>query len=162
MANAKRYYIAYGSNLNTEQMKMCCPDAQLIGTSAIEGCELLFKGSGTGAYLTIEPSEDGSVPAAVWEVTAADERRLDRYEGYPVFYHKTKMKLRVTLIGTDEVKTLEGFAYVMCSEKTLGMPAIDYFITCAHGYQTFGFETRILMDAYDKSKEGILCAAKQQ
>ena len=64
MANAKRYYIAYGSNLNTEQMKMRCPDAQLIGTSAIGGCELMFKGSGTGAYLTIEPREGSSVPAA--------------------------------------------------------------------------------------------------
>ncbi len=161
MANAKRYYIAYGSNLNTEQMQRRCPDARLIGTSTIEGCELLFKGSGTGAYLTIEPREGGNVPAAVWEVSAADERKLDRYEGYPVFYHKTNMKLSVALAGTDEVRILDGFAYVMCSERTLGMPAIDYFITCAQGYQAFGFDIHTLLDAYNNSKEGILCAAKQ-
>jgi len=59
------------------------------------------------------------------------------------------------------VRILDGFAYVMCSERTLGMPAIDYFITCAQGYQAFGFDIHTLLDAYNNSKEGILCAAKQ-
>lgn len=50
----KRYYIAYGSNLNIRQMRMRCPGARIMGTSEIEDYELLFKGSQTGAYLTIE------------------------------------------------------------------------------------------------------------
>ena len=29
----KRYYIAYGSNLNVRQMLMRCPSARIIGTS---------------------------------------------------------------------------------------------------------------------------------
>ena len=41
----KRYYIAYGSNLNIRQMKMRCPGARIIGTSVIEDYRLLFKGS---------------------------------------------------------------------------------------------------------------------
>ena len=44
----KRYYIAYGSNLNIPQMRMRCPGARIIGTSVIEGYRLLFKGSRTG------------------------------------------------------------------------------------------------------------------
>lgn len=28
----KRYYIAYGSNLNVPQMRWRCPDARIIGT----------------------------------------------------------------------------------------------------------------------------------
>ena len=79
---AKRYYIAYGSNLNLPQMRGRCPGATIVGTSVIEDYRLLFKGSKTGSYLTIEPWEGGRVPVAVWEVTAADERNLDRYEGY--------------------------------------------------------------------------------
>ena len=62
MANAKRYYIAYGSNLNTEQMKMCCPDAQLIGTSAIEGCELLFKGAGQALTSPLNRARTAAFP----------------------------------------------------------------------------------------------------
>ena len=58
----KRYYIAYGSNLNLRQMKMRCPTAKVMGTSVIKDYELLFKGSLTGAYLTIEPKKGSEVP----------------------------------------------------------------------------------------------------
>jgi len=78
----RRYYIAYGSNLNTRQMQLRCPDAKVVGTSVIEGYELLFKGSKTGSYLTIEPKAGASVPVAIWSVTAEDEKALDRYEGW--------------------------------------------------------------------------------
>ncbi len=71
---AKRFYIAYGSNLNLPQMRGRCPGATIVGTSVIEDYRLLFKGSKTGSYLTIEPCEGGRVPVAVWEVTAADEQ----------------------------------------------------------------------------------------
>ena len=50
----KRYYIAYGSNLNVAQMRMRCPHATILGTAKLKGWELLFKGSKTGSYLTIE------------------------------------------------------------------------------------------------------------
>ena len=81
----KRYYIAYGSNLNIPQMRTRCPGARIIGTSAIEGYRLLFKGSRTGSYLTIEPHEGAGVPVAAWEVSAENEAALDRYEGFPTF-----------------------------------------------------------------------------
>ena len=50
----KKYYIAYGSNLNVQQMKFRCPTARVVGTSVIRNYELLYKGSKTGSYLTIE------------------------------------------------------------------------------------------------------------
>ena len=71
--NEKRYYIAYGSNLNVGQMRMRCPHATILGTANLKGWELLFKGSKTGSYLTIEKSEGGTVPVVIWEVTATDE-----------------------------------------------------------------------------------------
>ena len=102
------------------------------------------------------------MPVVVWEVTAADERSLDRYEGYPVFYRKIGMELEVTLTSSGEVHTLEGFAYAMYPDRPLGVPSNSYFITCAQGYRSFGFDPHILLDAYANSKgEEILCAAKQ-
>ena len=77
----KKYYLAYGSNLNIRQMRYRCPGAVPIGTAVIPDYELLYKGSKTGAYLTIEPKKNSIVPVAVWEVTADDEKRLDAYEG---------------------------------------------------------------------------------
>ena len=105
----KRYYIAYGSNLNIRQMRIRCPHARVIGTAVINDYELLFKGSRTGAYLTIEPKEGGEVPVAVWEVTESDEAALDRYEGYPVFYYKKEMELDIRGIRTGKIRRRKCF-----------------------------------------------------
>ena len=93
----KRYYLAYGSNLNLQQMALRCPMAKPVGTAVIRDYELLFKGSKTGAYLTIEPKDGGLVPVAVWEVTADDEKHLDIYEGCPTFYYKKEVRLPIRL-----------------------------------------------------------------
>lgn len=61
----KLYYLAYGSNLNIRQMALRCPTAKPVGTAVIKDYELLFKGSKTGAYLTIEPKVGAEVPVAV-------------------------------------------------------------------------------------------------
>ena len=100
----KRYYIAYGSNLNVYQMRYRCPNARIIGTAVVPDYELLFKGSKTGSYLTIEPKEGSNGPVAVWETTAEDEAALDRYEGYPVFYYKKEFTLPIKGIKTGKVR----------------------------------------------------------
>ncbi|MCI8537887.1 MAG: gamma-glutamylcyclotransferase [Oscillospiraceae bacterium] len=153
----KRLYIAYGSNLNRQQMKVRCPGASVVGTAVIKDYRLLFRGSKTGAYLTIEPHKDGMVPAAVWSVTAEDERRLDRYEGAPIFYRKEEMELPVVDIRSGAVRNLSGFVYVMCDGRPLGLPSNDYFMVCAQGYRGFGFDPKILLDAYsDSRREDVL------
>ena len=61
----KRFYLAYGSNLNIPQMQRRCPTAKIVGIAEIKDYELLFKGSKTGSYLTIEPKKGATVPVAV-------------------------------------------------------------------------------------------------
>ena len=41
----KRYYLAYGSNLNVRQMMVRCPSARIIGTATIKDYKLMFKSS---------------------------------------------------------------------------------------------------------------------
>lgn len=151
----KRYYIAYGSNLNLRQMKMRCPGARVVGTSVIEDYELLFKGSKTGSYLTIEKKEGASVPVAVWSVTDEDERALDRYEGFPAFYYKTEMVLPVTGIQSGKVRRRRVFVYIMHEERSLGLPSAHYVAVCRDGYDAFGFGQRYLTDAIQRSMEVI-------
>lgn len=147
----KRYYIAYGSNLNVRQMRFRCPGARIIGTSVIQGYELLFKGSRTGSYLTIEPKEGESVPVAVWETTAEDEARLDRYEGFPAFYYKAEMVLPVKGIRTGKIRNRRVYVYIMHEERLPGVPTESYMMTCLEGYADFGFDRNILMNAYRNS-----------
>ena len=149
----KRYYIAYGSNLNIRQMRMRCPGARIIGTSVIEGYRLLFKGSRTGSYLTIEPQEGASVPVAAWAVTEEDEAALDRYEGFPSFYYKKEMELPLKGIKTGKVRLRKVFVYIMHEDRPLGVPSEFYMETCKQGYQSFGFDEAFLEQAYADSRE---------
>ena len=152
----KRYYIAYGSNLNIPQMRWRCPNAKVIGTAELEGWELLFKGSKTGSYLTIEQNPNTTVPVAVWCVSAEDEASLDRYEGYPSFYYKKEITLDIKGIKTGKVRRRKAFVYIMHEDRPLGIPSRSYLQTCANGYHSFGFDMDFLKQAYYKSKEGAL------
>ena len=143
----KRYYIAYGSNLNIRQMRMRCPQAGVIGTAVIKDYELLFKGSLTGAYLTIEPKKGSSVPVAVWEVTETDEAALDRYEGFPTFYYKKEMELDIRDIHTGKMRREKCFVYIMHEERKIGIPSLSYVRTCLEGYISFGFDEHYLSEA---------------
>ena len=147
----KRYYLAYGSNLNIAQMQFRCPDAVVAGTAVIPDYELLFKGSLTGAYLTIEPKQGSQVPVGVWEVSLTDEFRLDRYEGFPSFYYKKEIRIPVADIRTGKTRQRDAFVYIMHEDRKLGIPTDMYVRTCLEGYRDFGFDTDFLFDAYDKS-----------
>ena len=149
----KRYYIAYGSNLNIRQMRIRCPHARVIGTAVINDYELLFKGSRTGAYLTIEPKEGGEVPVAVWEVTESDETALDRYEGYPVFYYKKKWNLISGASAPGKIRRRKCFVYIMHEERKIGVPSLSYVSTCLQGYISFGFDEHYLSEAQIKAVE---------
>lgn len=146
----KRLYIAYGSNLNVRQMETRCPNAKILGTAKLKGWELLFKGSKSGSYLTIEKKENVIVPVVIWEVDKTDEKALDRYEGYPAFYYKKDIKLQYKGIRTGKRRTINAFAYIMHEDRPIGVPSIYYMKTC---YDTFYFDKQILLNAYHKSKE---------
>ncbi len=151
----KRYYLAYGSNLNIGQMKYRCPGSRIIGTAVLENYQLLFKGSKTGSYLTIEEKKGSSVPLAVWEVTPFDERRLDAYEGFPNFYYKKELELDIKGIKSGKIRHRKCFVYIMHEERPLGIPTRAYYWTCLEGYHDFKFDETILYQALLDSKEGI-------
>ena len=155
-----KYYLAYGSNLNICRMLARCPEARPVGTTEIEGYELRFNGSLTGAYLTIEKKPGGRVPAAVWATTAADEASLDRYEGCPAFYYKTEMKLPVRGLCGGRLRQLTVYMYIMHEERRAGIPGRRYVENCLKGYDDFGFQEEVLLEAVQKAWR--LCHERKQ
>lgn len=151
----KRYYLAYGSNLNVWQMKHRCPSARIIGTAEIEDYRLLFKGSLTGSYLTIEKQHGSVVPVGVWEVSEEDEKSLDCYEGYPTFYYKKELRINVKGIRTGLVRNRKAFVYIMHEDRSFGLPSAYYVKTCLQGYARFRFDSIFLEKAFADTKEGM-------
>lgn len=153
MKQNRRYYLAYGSNLNVVQMKNRCPGAEVVGKTNLEGWELLFKGGKTGSYLTIEKAKDGIVPVAIWEVTSADEEQLDRYEGYPRFYYKKETPVKFRSFQSGRLRTVSAFVYIMHEDRKCGIPSDTYMEICKEGYLLFDFDTQLLEEAVKRSRE---------
>lgn len=145
----KKYYIAYGSNMDERQMAVRCRDAVFVGTGSIQGYELLFKGSLTGCYATIEPKEKSIVPVTVWTISKADEKRLDRYEGFPTFYYKKDIEVQM------KDGTITGLVYIMHEDRHCGMPFPWYYEQMDRDYRKFGFDRSILKKALEASKAGM-------
>lgn len=142
-------YIAYGSNLNLKQMAHRCPTARTAGIAHLQNYELLFRGAsvrgGRGAVATVEPKAGTSVPILLWKIREKDEQALDRYEGFPHFYHKEQMD--VELNG----QSVSAMVYVMNPGHELGLPGSSYYQTIAEGYKSAGFDLAVLDAAVEES-----------
>lgn len=145
----ERYYIAYGSNLNMEQMGYRCPDARVCAVGKVLDYRLTFKALGTFAYATIEPFEGAYVPVVVWQISQKDEDNLDRYEGFPTHYFKQHLSVKAGK------KALRGMAYIMNEKAVYQIPARQYYEVIMEGYQRFGLEECQLAEAYYRVSEGI-------
>ena len=127
-------YIAYGSNMVQEQMAFRCPDAKLIGTGYIAGARLEFY-----LHATVEKTGNmrNRVPVAVWEISAADEKRLDRYEGYPSYYVKEEWPVHM-----DDGSEIRGMIYIMKLIRQ-APPYQEYYQGICSAYRKLGLSSKI-------------------
>ena len=142
----RKLYIAYGSNLNKEQMAWRCPTARYVGTGMVEGYELKFKGRPEGAYATIDPKKGGRVPVAIWELQPYDEFRLHQYEGYPNHYFTKNIPVK---IGNHEVT---GMVYIMNLRAQANLPSKHYYQTVEQGYKDCDLDTAYLEAAMKRTE----------
>lgn len=141
---ANKYYVAYGSNLNLEQMARRCPMAKVVGCGKITDYKLTFR-----RVATIEPVKGAVTPVGVWEVSPTDERALDIYEGYPHLYRKETIDVELSN-GT----VVKAMVYIM----NYGEPALppnEYYRTILEGYRDVGLDEKYLQEALNDTKKRI-------
>lgn len=136
----KLIYIAYGSNMNMEQMSRRCPNAKPIGKTVLKNYKLVFKG-----VADIEKSESEEVPVVVWEITKECEKALDIYEGYPRLYRKEHVEIEIN--GKTEL----AMVYVMNYAKG-AKPSEYYYNVIKQGYKDFDINTAPLEKALKESE----------
>ena len=138
-------YIAYGSNMNLEQIERRCPGARVAGKGWLKDHRLFFAGRSEAAVASIEPAEGHAVPVVLWEITPRDEQALDRYEGYPWFYGKQDLTVEVN------GKQVSAMVYVMGPGFAYGAPSKSYLDCIREGYASAGFDTAVLDEAVEYS-----------
>lgn len=87
------YYFAYGSNMDDEQMKRRCVDARFISVGYLPHHKLAFtqyyEPWGGGVADVIE-MPDSIVWGKIYELSVEALEKLDKYEGHPTDYIRTK------------------------------------------------------------------------
>lgn len=117
-----------------------CPTATIVGTAILENWRLLFDGPAS-----IERKQGYQVPVLIWDIQPEDERSLDRYEGYPSYYRKEMLKVKVK----DQI--IDAMVYIMNTNKE-SQPGQFYYNVLDQGYERFGFDKRILEKALEESE----------
>jgi len=127
-----KIYAAYGSNLNHAQMRGRCPDAKYLGSAMLKDQNLIFCGQADHSFATIETMEGKEVPIGLWEISARDEKALDRYEGYPRLYIKQTLEVR-----TFDGQRASVMAYIMNPELHLkpALPLKEYYLGIKKGFE---------------------------
>lgn len=148
----KRYYVAYGSNLNLSQMALRCPTAKVYSSGVLNNWELIFRGSKTGSYATIRRKKGSVVPVVIWEIQPKDEKNLDVYEGYPRFYFKQNV-----MVDLPEGKK-KAMVYIMDTMRLPGIPSRQYVETVEQGYLDNNLDLEYLQDALVRNR--IECTKK--
>jgi AIG2 family protein len=129
-------YAAYGSNMDPAQMLRRCPSSPFAGTGWITGWRLTFGAEEfgwEGALATLVPDETSTgVFVALYDLTDADERTLDAWEGADHGLYR-KVRLRVHALAGDVV----AFAYALDAFEG-GLPSARYLGALADAAEAAG------------------------
>lgn len=147
-----KYYLAYGSNLDTTSFYKRCPNAKLVTTATMQGYKLSFKRLNelSNTYLTIEKDESSEIPIAIYKISTEDEKALDYYESiHTNLYYKVETEL---LLHNQRVLTL---TYIMNDSSIYGLPSDDYYKLVRKGYMEHDFDIKYLEEALQRSKKWV-------
>ena len=136
MSDTKKYYLAYGSNLNQDQMIQRCPGAKIIGSIYLNGFRLVFRG-----VADFEKDADSKLALGLWEITEDHEKALDRYEGVNSGLYKK-------ILWLIEFKNIQykALIYKMNSDS-IGSPYEPYKETIIDGFDDFKLNKKYLEDS---------------
>lgn len=135
-----KFYWAYGSNLCKRAMWDRCPLARPYGQLVVADGLLVFRG-----VADVIHNPGTSVAGALWQITPACERALDRFEGVAFkLYSKKYMRIRTR---GEEHPVL----YYKMNERGIMPPNEFYLDTIIQGYRDFDLDMSLLNEAVLRS-----------
>lgn len=134
----EKFYFAYGSNMNREQMIFRCPDSEVVAKAKISGFRFVINSRGVA---TIVPDENSCVWGIVWKISAYDEARLDIFEGVRLgVYFKKVMSVQ---FGNN--RSVESLVYIAKNSKR-GIPRQGYLERIIDGARFYGINEKYISE----------------
>ncbi len=124
------HYFAYASNLSRKQMQERCPDSQPKFVATLPNYRLVFAGwsrKWRGGVASIKPFRGERVRGAIYEVTEACLRQLDKHEvGYE--------RANVTVFDEDS-EPIPAVTYIKSGQLEEAPPSKEYLAVIQQGYR---------------------------
>ena len=134
------YYFAYGSNLHHHQMKKRCPESCYTKKIILKNYQLTFRNK--GGWADIDKKYSKKVYGGLYIISRSDEKRLDKYEDYPIIYKKTYFKY-------DSKKVM---TYTMVRKTKFVEPTVRYLNIVKQGYKDCNISIKILNNVLSQLK----------
>jgi gamma-glutamylcyclotransferase (GGCT)/AIG2-like uncharacterized protein YtfP len=134
------YYFAYGSNLHHDQMKKRCPECSYTKKIILKNYQLTFRNK--GGWADIDKKYNKKVYGGLYIISRSDEKRLDKYEDYPIVYKKTYFK-------HDGKKVM---TYIMARKTKFVAPTVRYLNIVKQGYKDCNISIKILNNVLSQLK----------
>ncbi|HEU0130778.1 MAG TPA: gamma-glutamylcyclotransferase family protein [Mycobacteriales bacterium] len=128
-------YAAYGSNMDTAQMKFRCPHSPAVGTGWVEGWRIAFGGESIGwdgALATIVEEPLSHVYVVLYDVPQEDVARLDDWDGVGMGLY-SKIHVRVQTLDGEQL----AWTYVL-NDYEGGLPSPAYLAAMADAAEKAG------------------------
>jgi gamma-glutamylcyclotransferase len=127
------YYFAYASNLSKAQMQERCPDSRPLFTATLPNFKIVFTGwsrEWRGGKASIIASRGDKVRGAIYDVSEACLRRLDKFEaGYA--------RLNATVFDEDN-EPHQVVTYIKSGQIEESAPSKEYGEIIRRGYRDWG------------------------
>jgi gamma-glutamylcyclotransferase (GGCT)/AIG2-like uncharacterized protein YtfP len=130
LPNKILFYFAYAGNLSKQQMRERCPEAKPRFTAILPNYKLVFAGWSRiwhGGTASIKPFRGEKVRGAIYEVTEACLKQLDKYEvGYA--------RMNVTVYDEDN-QPHQAVAFIKSGQLDESLPSKEYAAIIKQGYR---------------------------
>ncbi len=113
-----------------------CPDSKPMFAATLHNYKLVFAGwsrQWRGGVASIKASRGDKVRGAIYEITDADLRRLDKYEGYPGNYNKLNV-----IVNNEDGDPVEAVTYIKAGQIEETPPSKEYVVMIQQGYKDWG------------------------
>ena len=121
-------YFAFGSNLNRKQIKRRCKNSRFISRHILKNYQLVFR-SKYGAA-DVQRKKGSSVLGAIYNISKADEKKLDIYEEFQKVYVKKYFKISGKKV----------MFYYMFNKTRQTEPSRRYLNLIIQGYEDCGYQ----------------------
>ena len=128
-------YAAYGSNMDTAQMKFRCPHSPNVGVGWLVDWRIAFGGESIGwegALATVVEEPGSEVYVVLYDVPPEDEARLDGWDGVSMGVY-SKIHVRVQTLEGDRL----AWTYVL-NDYEGGLPSPSYLAAMADAAEKAG------------------------